>query len=85
MPGLNSGLADVYLELGKILNQPQLFGLGERAPAALVQALMQWRAILRDEMARENPVSGDYLADELSQDADRPALCAFLKAGDVHH
>lgn len=73
MPGLKSGLADVYLELGKILNQPQLFGLGERAPEPLVQVLMRLRAKLRDEIARENAVSADYLADELSQDADRPA------------
>lgn len=73
MPGLKSRLADVYLELGKILNQPQLFGLGDQAPQPLVEVFMRWRAILRDEIARENAVSGDYLADELSQDADRPA------------
>ena len=72
MPGLKSGLADVYLELGKILNQPQLFGLGERPPEPLLQVLMRLRGTLRDEMARENALSGDYLADELSQDADRP-------------
>lgn len=73
MPGLKSGLADVYLELGKILNQPQLFGLGERPPEPLVQVLIRLRGTLRDEIARERALSGDYLADELSQDADSPA------------
>lgn len=73
MPGMNSALTDVYLELGKILNQPQLFGLGERAPEPLVQVLIRSRAALREEMAKENAVAGDYLADELSQDADRRA------------
>lgn len=73
MPGMNNALTDVYLELGKILNQPQLFGLGERAPEPLVQMLIRSRAVLREEMAKENAVAGDYLADELSQDADRRA------------
>ena len=73
MPGMNNALTGVYLELGKILSQPQLFGLSEQAPEPLVQALLRSRAALREEMAKENAVSGDYLADELSQDADRPA------------
>ena len=73
MPGMNNALTDVYLELGKILNQPQLFGLGERAPELLVQVLIRSRSVLREEMAKENAIAGDYLADELSQDADRRA------------
>lgn len=73
MPGMNKALTEVYLELGKILNHPQMFGLGERAPEPLVQVLIRSRAALRNEMARENAAASDYLADELSQDADRPA------------
>lgn len=68
-----NGLANIYLELGRILVQPQLFGLGERAPDALVQALTRLRQSLKDEMTNENGTSGDYLADELSQDADKCA------------
>jgi hypothetical protein len=72
MPGLKNGLTLVYLDLGKILDQPQCFGLGERPPEPLVQMLTRLRGILKEEMTNENGLSGDYLADELSQDADRP-------------
>lgn len=72
MPGLKNGLALVYLELGKILDQPRCFGLGKRVPAPLSQTLMQVRELLKTEITSTNESSGDYLADELSQDADRP-------------
>jgi len=72
MPGLKNGLALVYLELGKIFDQPHCFGLGESPPEPLVQMLTRLRGILKEEMTTETGLSGDYLADELSQDADRP-------------
>ena len=73
MASFKSGLVNVYLELGRILDQPQSFGLGERAPDALVKVLTRLRQSVKDEMTNENGTSGDYLADELSQDADKCA------------
>lgn len=72
MPRTKNGPANVYLELGKILDRPQLFGLGERAPKPLVQVLTRLRQRLRNEMTKETTGSEDYLAEELSQDADCP-------------
>jgi hypothetical protein len=63
----------VYKMLGQVLNNPQSFGLGDRAPKALIEVLSTMRESLREELAEENQLSAeDWLSDELSQDADRP-------------
>jgi hypothetical protein len=62
----------VYKALGQVLNDPQSFGLGERAPKPLIEALSAMRQRLREELAEENQLSsGDWLSRDLSQDADR--------------
>jgi hypothetical protein len=64
---------NVYLMLGHILNNPRAFGMEERLPKALDEALSKMQLDLmhelRDEMSEE-----DFLAMELSQDADREAF-----------
>jgi hypothetical protein len=62
----------VYKALGRVLNSPQSFGLGERPPKLLTEALCAMRQSLREELLEENELSsGDWLSRELSQDADR--------------
>jgi hypothetical protein len=61
----------VYKALGRILDKPQSFGLGERMPQPFVEALSTMRRCLREELAEENQQSSrDWLSCELSQDAD---------------
>jgi hypothetical protein len=63
----------VYKALGRVLNSPQSFGLGDQPPELLTGTLSAMRECLREEMAEENELSsGDWLSSELSQDADRP-------------
>lgn len=62
----------VYKALGRVLNSPQSFGLGERLPKPLIEALTAMRQSLRDELVEEKELlSGDWLSRDLSQDADR--------------
>ena len=62
----------VYKELGRVLDSPQSFGLGERPPKLLTETLCAMRQSLREELVEENELSsGDWLSSELSQDADR--------------
>jgi hypothetical protein len=62
----------VYKALGRVLNSPQSFGLGERPPKLLTEALCSMRQSLREELVEENELScGDWLSSELSQDADQ--------------
>ena len=62
----------VYKALGRVLNRPQSFGLGERPHKALTEALTSMRQSLREELVEENELSStDWLSSELSQDADR--------------
>jgi hypothetical protein len=68
----------VYKALGRVLNSPQSFGLGDRAPKPLTEALTAMRQSLREELAEENELSsGDWLSRDLSQDADR---CGPMRA-----
>lgn len=64
---------DVYLMLGHILNNPRAFGLEERLPKALDEALSKMQLDLMHEL-REEMSEEDFLAMELSQDADRAAF-----------
>jgi hypothetical protein len=62
----------VYNALGRVLNSPQSFGLGERPPKPLTEALCEMRRSLREELVEENQLSSeDWLSRDLSQDADR--------------
>jgi hypothetical protein len=71
----------VYKTLGQVLNNPQSFGLGDRAPKPLVEVLTTMRQSLRQELAEDNRLSAeDWLSDELAQDADRPKPPAAKRA-----
>jgi hypothetical protein len=62
----------VYKALGRVLNSPQSFGLGDRPPQPLTEALCNMRQSLREELAEKNELSSeDWLSRDLSQDADR--------------
>lgn len=63
----------VYKTLGQILNSPESFGLGDRAPKPLVEVLTAARQSLREEFEEESILSDeDWLSEELAQDADQP-------------
>jgi hypothetical protein len=70
---MNDRVKEVYLMLGQILNNPRAFGLAERPPKALDEALTKMQLNLMHEL-REEMSEGDFLAMELSQDADREAF-----------
>jgi hypothetical protein len=59
----------VYLMLGRVLSNPRAFGLDERPPKALDEALSKMQLDLMDEL-REKLSEEDFLSMELSQDAD---------------
>jgi len=62
----------VYKALGRVLNSPQSFGLGDRPPKPLSEALCAMRKSLREELVEKNELSSeDWLSRALSQDADR--------------
>ncbi len=72
----------IYKTLGQVLNNPQSYGLGDRAPKPLVEVLSAVRQSLREELEEENRLSAqDWLSAELSQDADRPKPAAAKRAG----
>ncbi|HXB22892.1 MAG TPA: hypothetical protein VNV88_16005 [Candidatus Solibacter sp.] len=74
MKSLTNRIKLVYRDLGSVLDSPESFGLGERAPMPLVNALTAMRQILREELVELNQwAPDDDLAAELSQDADKPA------------
>jgi hypothetical protein len=72
----------VYKTLGRVLNNPQSFGLGDRAPKPLVEVLTTMRQSLRQELAEDSRLSAeDWLSGELAQDADRPRPPGAKRAG----
>jgi hypothetical protein len=60
----------VYQALGRVLSNPQDFGLGTAAPDQLIIALAAMRSSLREELAEKDDLMGDWLSGELAQDAD---------------
>ena len=67
-------LMNVHRTLGKILDNPKTYGLGECAPKQLIDVLTEIRTSLMHEMrSHTDDPDYDWLAAELSQDADR--LC----------
>lgn len=66
-------LIEVYRALGSVLNDPEMFGLGQRAPEPLVDVLTTSRRKLMDELLEQRRWRGNEdvsLEAELSQDAD---------------
>jgi hypothetical protein len=54
------------------MNSPQSFGLGDRPPKPLTEALCAMRQSLREQLVEEKQLSSeDWLSRDLSQDADR--------------
>jgi hypothetical protein len=76
---LTDRIKEVYRDLGRVLDSPEHFGLGERAPSLLVNALTAMRQKLKEELIELKRSPNDYLAAELSQDADCPAPHAQRK------
>ena len=58
MESLKNRIKVVYNDLGRVLNSPESFGLGERAPNPLVNALTAMRQNLREELIETVPESG---------------------------
>ncbi len=69
---MNSRLKHIYLLVGRVLNNPKAFGLEERPPKALQRALTKIQCELMKEL-QEEISEADFLAVELSQDADNSA------------
>ena len=65
-------IKDLYLDVGRVLNNPEAFGLEERPPTALIEALTRIQMELIEEL-REQGFELESLHAELSQ-ADEPNL-----------
>lgn len=65
-----SRIEHVHSELGRLVEHPEFFGLGPKAPAALVTAVNEMREELSREMSeqKQDERDGD-LTEELSLDA----------------
>ena len=67
---MKSRLKEIYVMLGRVLNNPRSFGLSDRIPRSLEDALTKLRLELMEEL-REDAPEEEFLETELSQDADR--------------
>jgi hypothetical protein len=74
----------VYLTLGHVLNNPRAFGLEERPPKPLLDALSKMQRELMEEL-REEASEADFLPAELSQDADAPYATAVISTSFTLH
>lgn len=75
-------LIKVYRTLGSVLNNPEGFGLGQRAPKSLVDILTSARQKLMEELIEQRSWredQADSLEAELSQDADAAVPIAELE------
>lgn len=84
---MKSRLKEIYVMLGRVLNNPRSFGLNERIPRSLEDALTKLRLELMEEL-RDETAEEEFLETELSQDADRqvskrskPAVLPIRKTG----
>ena len=66
---MNCRVKDVYIALGHVLNSPRAFGLEERMPKTLEQALTRMQQELLAEL-KDEAEDKDLLERELAQDAD---------------
>lgn len=76
---MKSRLKEIYVMLGRVLNNPRSFGLGERIPRSLEDALTKLRLELMEEL-RDETLEEEFLETELSQDADRQVIRRFRPA-----
>lgn len=67
---MKSRLKEIYVMLGRVLNNPRSFGLSDRIPRSLEDALTKLRLELMEELREDTPEE-EFLETELSQDADR--------------
>jgi hypothetical protein len=74
----------VYLMLGNVLNNPRAFGLEERIPKPLQDALNRMQREMMEEL-REEATEEDFLPAELSQDADKHAYTAVMSTSFALH
>jgi len=84
---MKSRLKEIYAMLGRVPNDPRAFGLDERIPRSLEDALTKLRQELIEEL-RDETHEEEFLETELSQDADRhvvgrskPAAFPIRKTG----
>jgi len=70
---MKSRLKEIYVMVGRVLNSPRSFGLSERIPKSLEDALTRLRLELMEEL-REGTLEEEFLETELSQDADRQVI-----------
>jgi len=70
---MNSRLKHIYLLVGRVLDDPKAFGLEDRPPKALEAALTKIQTALMKEL-QEEISEEEFLATELSQDADSPVF-----------
>jgi hypothetical protein len=70
---MKSRLKEIYVMLGRVLNNPRSFGLSERIPRSLEDALSKLRLELMEELREDTPEE-EFLETELSQDADRHVI-----------
>ena len=76
---MKSRLKEIYVMLGRVLNNPRSFGLNERIPRSLEDALTKLRLELMEELREDTPEE-EFLETELSQDADRLSIKRFKPA-----
>ena len=69
---MNSRLKHIYLLVGRVLNNPQAFGLEQRPPKELQIALTKVQCELMKEL-QEEISEEDFLVVELLQDSDNLA------------
>jgi len=81
---MNDRVKHVYLMLGNVLNNPRAFGLEERIPKPLQDALSRMQREMMEEL-REESTEEDFLPAELSQDADRDAYAAVTSTSFALH
>ena len=71
---MKSRLIGLYFDVGRVLNNPEAFGLGEGMPKALGDFLTRIQSELMEELRGEGPEADDLLAHELSRNAERHAF-----------
>jgi hypothetical protein len=74
---MKNRIKGLYLDIGRVLNSPAAFGLGERMPTELAEALTRIQCELLEEL-REEGLEPEFLAQELSQDADQCPVPGFM-------
>lgn len=66
-------IQEVHAELGRLLDNPESFGLGPQVPQPMADRLKRMRGMLEQAMREEEcpPADEEDLTEELSQDTDR--------------